>query len=81
MRGVHIRLAAVLAASAAFIGACDRRDCHDQRGQPIGCGDSTSSGHGFYGGGNRDRGDAGAVARGGFGGTGDGGGGGEGGGE
>jgi hypothetical protein len=71
-------LATVLAASAAFIAACDRQACHDEHGQPIACNTGHAGGHvGLFGGSGRG-GDEGGVARGGFGGTG---GGGEGGGE
>jgi hypothetical protein len=74
VRGEHIRLATVLAASAAFLAACDRQICNDEHSQRIAC-DTTGHGSGFHGG--FGGGDDGAVARGGFGGTG---GGGEGGG-
>lgn len=68
MNSDRFRLAAVLAASAAFLAACDSRDCRDDRGQPVACrGGGGGSGGGFSkgsGGGES----ASSVSRGGFGG-------------
>jgi hypothetical protein len=83
MNSDRIRLAAVLAVSAAFLAGCDERDCRDPQGRPAPC----QGGGGAYGGGGhggfgffRGMGErVGSVVRGGFGGIGEGFGGGHGG--
>ncbi len=74
MKFKRTRLAAVLAASASVLAACDRRDCRDQSGHPVPCPSGVGGGgHAFFGGGaGGGQSQAAGVSRGGFGGTGEG---------
>ena len=78
MKSERITLAAVMAASAAFLVGCDNQNCKNAFGQPVSCrtpGAVHSGGGFFWGGANggKSSGQADGVARGGFGGEGGGG--------
>jgi hypothetical protein len=73
----NLHLAAVIAASAAFLAGCDRqRDCYDAAGNPVACQRSSARYGGYFAGGKFTRGRGGGgdvdttVSRGGFGGEG-----------
>ena len=70
----RVRLAAVLAMSAAFASGCHSNNCRDAQGRAVRCGGMGGHGSGaFFGrGGVGGEGEASGVTRGGFGGTGEG---------